>query len=197
MGQMFDRTCNQMNNSRRDNPSSFEDQVDQCNPQTTSSGKVKSPGECFSWYGRDDLRAKIVPPNCRQYKPGDVLAVRPLNRDEMINHDYDDENWVHPGVPSGGKNHPSDGNDNNHGEGEEDMQGCEKGTGKEKGTKDGEEKGTRTGKGKAKPMDEGKGMGHSKGKHNVIQTPGGDDISRAVTFQLQKDMYEADLDTEG
>jgi len=42
-----------------------------------------------------------------------------------------------------------------------------------------------------------KGKGNSKGKGIVIHTPGGDDISRAVALQLQKDMSEADLDTEG
>jgi hypothetical protein len=79
MGQMFDKTCDQMNNWRWDNPRAFEDEVDHSNPQTTSLGKVKRTGERFSWYGCDDLRAKIEPPICRQSKPGDFLAVRPLN----------------------------------------------------------------------------------------------------------------------
>jgi hypothetical protein len=65
MGQMFDKTCDQMNNWRRDNPHAFRDQVDPSNQQATSSGKVKRTGECFSWYGSDDLRAKIEPPSCR------------------------------------------------------------------------------------------------------------------------------------
>jgi len=65
------------------------------------------------------------------------------------------------------------------------MQGGEKETGKGKGTKDG--------KGKGK----GKGKGNGKGKGIVKQTPGGDDICRAIALQLQKEMYEADLDTEG
>ena len=43
----------------------------------------------------------------------------------------------------------------------------------------------------------GKGKGNSKGKGIVKHTPGGDDISRAVALQLQKEMYEADSDTEG
>jgi hypothetical protein len=67
MGQMFDKTHDQMNNWRWDNPWCFRDQVDRSNPQTTSSGKVKRTGERFSWYGSDDLRAKIEPPSCRQY----------------------------------------------------------------------------------------------------------------------------------
>ena len=49
----------------------------------------------------------------------------------------------------------------------------------------------RKGKGK------GKGQGNGKGKGIIKQTPGGDDISRAVALQLQEEMYEADLDTEG
>jgi len=74
MGQMFDKTCDQMNNWRWDNPHAFGDQVDRSNPQTTSSGKVKRTGERCCWYGSDNLRAKIEPPSCRQYKPGDFLA---------------------------------------------------------------------------------------------------------------------------
>jgi hypothetical protein len=155
------------------------------NPQTPSSGKVKRTGEHFSWYGSDDLRAKIEPPSCRQYKPGDFLDVRPLNWDEIIDEDDDDENRADPGAPSSGRSRPGDGNDNDIGEGEEDTQGGEKGTGKGKGTKDG--------KGKGK----GKGKGNGKGKGIVKQTPGGVDISRAVGLQLQKERHEADSGTEG
>jgi hypothetical protein len=67
---MFDLTCNQMKIWTWDNPCAFGDQVDRSNPQTTSSAKVKLIGECFSWYGSDDLRAKIELHSCRQYKPG-------------------------------------------------------------------------------------------------------------------------------
>jgi len=182
---MFDKTRNQMNNWRWDNPCAFGDHVDRSNAQTTSSGKVKHTGECFPWYGSDYLGAKIEPPSCRQYKPGDFLSVRPLNWDEIINEDDDDEKWADPGARSGGRSRPGDGHDNDNGEGQEDMQGGEKGTRKGKGTKDG--KGKRMGKGK----------GNGKGKGIVKQTPGGDDISRAVALQLQKEMYEADSDTEG
>jgi len=185
MGRMFDKICNQTNYWRWDNPHAFGDQVDRSNPQTTSSGMVKRTGERFSWYGSDDLRGKIEPPSCRHYKPGDFLAVRPLNWDEIIDENDDDENWADPGVPSGGRSRPGDGNDNDNGEGEEDTQGGEKGTGKGKGTKD------RKGRGK------GKGKGNGKGKGIVKQTPGGDDISHAVALQLQKERYKADSDTEG
>jgi len=43
----------------------------------------------------------------------------------------------------------------------------------------------------------GMGKGNGKGKGIVKQTPGGDDISHDVAFQLQKEMSQADLDTEG
>jgi len=116
MGQMFDKTCDQMNNWRWDNPRAFGDLVDLSNPQTTSSGKVKRTRERFCCYGSDDPRAKIEPPCCRQYKPGDFLALRPLNWDEIIDEDDDDDNWVDPGAPSGGRSRPGDGNDNDDGE---------------------------------------------------------------------------------
>jgi hypothetical protein len=79
IGQMFDKTHDQMNNWRWDNPRAFGDQVDCSNLQPTSLGKVKRTSECFSWYGNDDFRAKIEPPRCRLYKPGDFVGVRPQN----------------------------------------------------------------------------------------------------------------------
>jgi len=193
MGQIFEKTHDQMNNWRLDNPRAFGDQVDRSNPQKTSSGKVKRTGEHFSWYRCNDLRAKIEPASCQQYKPGDLLASRPLNWDEIINEDDDDQNWADPGAPRGGRSRPSDGNDNDDSEGKEDTQGGENGTGKGKGTKDGKGKG----KGKATEEGKGKGKGNGKGKGIVKQTPGGDDISCAVAVELQKEMYEAYLDTEG
>jgi len=81
MGQMVDKTCDQMNNRRWDNSRAFRVHVDLSNAQTTSSWKVKCTGEGFSWYGSNDCRAKIKPPSGRQHKPGDFLAVRPLNWD--------------------------------------------------------------------------------------------------------------------
>jgi len=42
-----------------------------------------------------------------------------------------------------------------------------------------------------------KGKGNGKGKDIVKQTSGGDDISHDITFQLQKEMYESEMDTEG
>jgi len=193
MGQMFDKTRNQMNNWGWDNPRAFGDLVNRSNPQTTSSGKVKRTSEHFSRYGSDDLRAKIEPPSCRQYKPDDFLAVRTQNWDEIIDEDDDDDNWADPGAPSGGRSRSSDGNDNDDSEGEEDTQGGDKGTGKGNGTKDGK------GKGKWKATEERKrkGKGNGKGKGIVKQTPGGDDISCAVAVQLQKEMHDADSDMEG
>jgi len=199
IGQMFDKTRNQMNNWRWDNPRAFGDQVDRSNPQKTRSGTAKCTGERFSCYGSDDLRAKIEPPSCRQYEPGDFLAVRPLNWDEIIDEDDDDENWADPGAQCGGRRRSGHDNHNDDGEGEEDTQGGETGTGKWKGTKDGKGKGkaTEDGKGEGKGQGKEKGKGNGKGKGSVKQTTGGDDISRAITLQLQKAMSEADLDTEG
>jgi len=190
MGQMFEKTCHQTNNWRWDNPCAFGDQVDRSNSHTTSLGNVKHTSEHFFWYGSNDLRAKIEPRGCQQYKPGDFLAVRPLNWDEIIDEDDDDENWAGRGAPSGVRSHPGDGNDNDDSDGEEDTQGGEKGTGKGMGTKGG--KGTGMGKGKAMEKGKGKGKGNGKGQGIVKQTRGGDDISRAVGLQLQKIMYEAD-----
>jgi hypothetical protein len=67
IGQMFDTTRDQMNNWSWDNPCTFGDQANRSNLQTTSSGKVTRTCERFSWYGSDDLWAKIQPPSCRQY----------------------------------------------------------------------------------------------------------------------------------
>ena len=179
-----------VNNWRWDNHRAFGDQVDRSNLQTSSLGKVKRTGERFSLDSSDGLRAKIEPPSCRQYKPGDIQAVRPLNWDEIIDRDDDDETWADPSVPSGGRSHPGDDNENGDGEGEEETQGGEIGTGKGKGTKDGKGKE----KGKVKVIEEGMGMGKGNGEGNSIvkPTPGGDDNSRAVALQLQKEMYEAD-----
>jgi len=162
MGQMFDKTRDQMNIWRWDYPRAFGDQVNQSNPQTRSSGKVKRTSQCFSWYGSDDPRAKIELPCCRQYKPGDFLAVRALHWDEIIDEDDDDENWADPGAPSSGRSHAGQCIDHDDGEGEEHTLGGEKGTGKGMGTKDG--KGKSKGNGKAKEEGKGKGKGNVKGK---------------------------------
>jgi hypothetical protein len=124
--------------------------------QTTSSGQVKLTAELFSWYGSYDHWAKIEPPYCRQYKPGDFLVVRPLNSNEIIDKEDDNDNWADPRAPSDGRIRPSDGNYYEDGQGEEDTQGGEKGTGNVKGRKDGKTKGT------GKATEEGKqtGMGN-------------------------------------
>jgi hypothetical protein len=173
MGQTVDKTRDLMNNGRWDNHPAFGDQVDHNNLQTTRSRKVKRSAEHFSLYGSDDLRANIETPSCWQYEAEDVLAVKPLSSDEIINEHDDDENWADPGATCSGRCRPGDGNDNVIGDGEEDEQGGENRTGKATGKKDG--KGT--GKGKR--------MGNSNGKGIVKQTPGGDDISHAVALQLE------------
>jgi hypothetical protein len=101
MRQLLDKTKHQMNNGRWENPCAFGEEVDRSNPQTTRSGQVESTSECFSWYGCDDVMAQIEPPSCRQYKPGDFLSIRPLNWDETIDLDDDDDGWADPGEPSG------------------------------------------------------------------------------------------------
>jgi len=180
MGQMFDKTCDQMNNCRWDNPCAFGDQVDHSNPQTTSSWKVIHTTEHFSWYGSPDLWAKIEPPSRQQYKPGDFLAVRPVSWDEIIDEDDDDENWVDRAALCGGSSRPGDGNDNDDDKGEEDTQGrgirnrkrmeVMNRKGKREATKDGKGKGKATEGGKRK----GKGNGTGKGKGIVKRPPGGE-----------------------
>ena len=48
-----------------------------------------------------------------------------------------------------------------------------------------------------KATEERKGKGNGKGKGIVEQTPGRDNISRAMAWQLQKEMYLANSDMEG
>jgi len=100
---MFDKTRDRMNNWWWDNPYACADDIDRCNLQTTRLGMVKHTSERFSWYGRDDHSAKIEPPSCQPYMPRDFLAVRPLNRDEVIDEDDNAENRVDAGAPSGGR----------------------------------------------------------------------------------------------
>jgi hypothetical protein len=119
--------------------------------------------------------AKTEPPMCRLYKPGDLLAVTAPNCKEIFNGNDGTVNWADPRALSHGTHHPTNGNDNYDGEGEQDMQGGEKGTGNKKGTKDGEGKGMERGNGngeamedgKEKAMEEGMAKGNSKGKGNV------------------------------
>jgi hypothetical protein len=94
MGQMFGKTRHQMNNWRWENLRAFGDQVDHSNSHTTSSGHVKRTCEPFSWYASDDPRAKVEPPSCRQYKQGEILAIRQLNWDEIMDEDDDNENCL-------------------------------------------------------------------------------------------------------
>jgi len=176
-----------------DNPCAFTDQVDLSNHQTTSLGKVKLTGKHFSWYCSDDLRAIIEQPSCLQYKPGDLLAVRTQYWDVIIDEYENDENWADAAASSGGRSRSSDDNGNADSKGKEDMQGGEKRTGKGMCTKDG--KGS--GRGKATEKGKGKGKGNDTGNGIDKQTLEAADIPRAVAVQLQKEMYDTDLDTEG
>ena len=49
--------------------------------------------------------------------PSDFLADSPLNWDEIIDEDDDNENWADPGGLSGGRSCAGDGNDNDNSEG--------------------------------------------------------------------------------
>jgi hypothetical protein len=100
-------------------PHAFGEQVDPTNSRTTSSGQVKLTAELFSWYGSYDHWAKIKPPYCWQYKPGDFLVVRPLNSNEIIDKEDDIDNWADPGAPSDWRIRPSDGNYYEDGQGED------------------------------------------------------------------------------
>jgi hypothetical protein len=120
---MFDKTRNQINNGRWDNPHAFEDQVASSNLQPIRSENPIATGEHFSLYGSDHLRANIEPPSWQQFYPGDFLGVGPLNWDEIIDDDDDEVSWPDAGTPSGGRSSPGDDNDNDNKEGEEDTQG--------------------------------------------------------------------------
>jgi hypothetical protein len=98
-----------------DNSRAFRNQVDHSNPRTTRSSKVKRTCEVFCWFSSDDLRAKIELASCRPPKPGDFMAVTPLNWDEIIEEDDDEANWEDTGAPSSGRSVPGDGNDNDGG----------------------------------------------------------------------------------
>jgi hypothetical protein len=129
------------------------------------------------------------------YNPGDFLGFRPQNWDQIIDEDDDNNKWADPGAPSGGKSRPGAQNENHNSQSEEDTQGGDKGTRKGKGSKDGTRKGKATEDKQGK--EKGKGMGNGKGNGIVKHTPAGYDNSHAVAVQLQKEMYEADSDTEG
>jgi len=147
LGLMYNQTRDQMHSLRWHNPHDFRNQFNRSNPQTTSLETVRCTGECYSWYSSDDIGEMIELRNCWQYKPGDVLAIGPSNRDDIIDEDDDDENLVDSGGPSGGRSHPADCNDNDNGEGEENTEGGEAGTGKGKRTKIGMGKGKGKGEG--------------------------------------------------
>ena len=95
------KSRDQMTNWRWDNTRSFGEPVDRSNPQSTGSGKIKLTGEPFCLSSSDDLSTKIELPSCRQYKPGNFLAIGPLNWDEIINEDDDNENLADAGGPRG------------------------------------------------------------------------------------------------
>jgi hypothetical protein len=78
---------------------------------------VKRSSKHTTWYGSDELMSKLELPCCRQYKPGDFLAIGWLNCDETIVKDDDDENWADRGEMSGGWSRPGDSYYNNNSKG--------------------------------------------------------------------------------
>jgi len=162
MWQMFDKTCNKMINRRWEKPRAFGDQVDRSNPQKTSSGKFMYTGEHSSWYRINDFSTKVEGPCCQQSKPGDILAVGPLDWDEIIEEDYDNENGVGPGPWNHGRSGGRDDKVNDGSERKVDRQCSQKGSRKGKGTKDG------IGTGKRKATDKGKGKWKRNGKATGI-----------------------------
>ena len=92
----------------------------------------------------------------------------------IIDEDDDDENWADPGAPSGGRSCPGDGNENDDGKGEDDMQGCGKGQGQ------GREQ--RIGKGRGRQPRTERGKGRVRGRETVkgkvlLNSPQGEMIS--------------------
>jgi len=161
MGQMYNETRNQMNNWMWDNPHAFRDQINRSSLQTASLGMDKRTGKHFYWYGSNDLGGKMESKSGQRYKPGDLLPVRSLNWDELIDKVDDNENWVDPRAPSSGRSHLRYGNDTDDSKGKHDTQGSEKGTGKRQVAKDGKgkQKATEDGKGKGKALEKGNGKG--------------------------------------
>jgi len=90
MGQMLDKSCDQRNYWRWDDPRALEDRVQCSNPETPSSVRVKHTCEQCSWYGSDYLSPNIEPGKCRQYMQGNFLPVRPPYWDEILGEDGDE-----------------------------------------------------------------------------------------------------------
>jgi len=84
--------------------------------------------------------------------------------DKVINEDYDNENLGDPELLCSGSSRPGDGDEIDHGEGEEDTQGSVKGTWKGKGTKYVIRTGKATEDGKGQGVTKGKGKGKGKVK---------------------------------
>jgi hypothetical protein len=82
-----------MNNSRWDNHCAFADQVDHIEVQTTCWGKVQLTSERDFWNGSDDLGANSALRRLHQFNPENFHQVRPVNWDELMIKDGDDENW--------------------------------------------------------------------------------------------------------
>jgi hypothetical protein len=85
---------------------------------TTASGKVKLTGEYFSGYRSDDPIAKPELPSSQRYKEGNILAVIPMNSDDIINNDDEDGHWADPGGWSDAQRCPGEDKHTDDSEGE-------------------------------------------------------------------------------
>jgi len=125
--------------------------------------------------------------------------------DTIIDEDDNTENCADPGPLSSGRSHPGDGNVNEDGEGEQDIQGTQIGTGKRKRTRDVKGKWrapehqqeTRNWKGMATEDRQRNWNGNGIEKCIVKQLSGGDDVICTIALQVPKEMYETDSDKEG
>jgi len=106
----------------------------------SACGRLHATVSVSSRYGSDAVSSKIEPRSCRQDEPGDFVAVRPLNWDERIDEDDDDENWTAHGEPRGGRSRSGNSSENDDGKGEHDTQRGDTGTRKGMGPKNGKGK---------------------------------------------------------
>lgn len=115
-----------------------------------------------------------------------MLDIRPLNWDEIIEEDDDNENWADRGSLGDRSTHPGDENHHHDGKGQVNKQGGVQWTRKGKGTQD------ENGKGKATEDEKGRGKGlgmpNGERKGIVILTPGGDVISHAIDLLMHMEM---------
>jgi len=172
MWQMFNTTRDQTRISSWDNPCAVSDLVDCSTPENTSFRYIQWSGKCVSCYGTNYLQPMIESPRCRQHKQDEYVAIRPLNRNEII--DVDDEivEGADPGALSWLRSFLGNANGNDHSAGEEDKLGSEKRIWLGKQAKIGMSHGKAIEDVKGKCKQKEKGKGTDEGKCIMKQTPG-------------------------